>query len=275
MDKALGIALRTAIAGVILGLIGGVIGGIDLSTIVLRMIFSGVFAGILGAGGYVVVKKYLPELLSELSMGSDDGMDSGLGGDLSVETGGNVNIVVDDEGGSHETGRSGQVSGDQADPLRQAVDRVNGEGSGAGKNDAADDLDVNTLEHEFRQEASSPAKGGKRSEEGNIFTDDEDSMVEEVHEDGSGYSAASSDIDEEEFAGAVDSLPDIGQMNDAFNHGSFSDEEETPPGEEISDSEFGAPLSGHSGTGGSQAAGEDGNDPKLIAQAISTMLKKE
>lgn len=275
MDKALGIALRTAIAGVILGLIGGVIGGIDLSTIVLRMILSGVFAGALGAGGYVVVKKYLPELLSELSMGSDDGMDSGLGGDLSVETGGNVNIVVDDEGGSHETGRSGQVNGDQADPLRQAVDRVNGEGAGEEQNDASDDLDVNTLEHEFRQEASSPAKGGKRAEEGNIFTDDEDSMVEEVHEDGSGYSAASSDIDEEEFAGAVDSLPDIGQMNDAFNHGSFSDEEETPPGEEISDSEFGAPLSGHSGTGGSQAAGEDGNDPKLIAQAISTMLKKE
>lgn len=275
MDKALGFALKTAIAGLVLGLIGGVIGGIDLSTIILRMLLSGIIAAALGAGGYVVVKTYLPELLNELSLGNDDNLDSGLGGDLSVETGGNVDIVVDDEGGSHETGRSGPVRGDQADPLRQAVDRVNSGAAETGRNGSSDDLDVNTLEQEFQQESVQNQSSGKSGDAGNIFTDDEESMVEEVHEDGSSYSSSSAGIDEEEFAGSVDSLPDIGQMNDAFNHGSFSDEEESPPGEESSDSEIGAPLSDHSGTGGSQAAGEDGNDPKLIAQAISTMLKKE
>ena len=96
MNKALRSALYGAATGLVLALFGGILGAVSFGTIVLRMLFSALLAAILGAGSYLIIQKYLPELLTVFSPGVHTDEVTGTESEA-VATGENVNIVVDDD----------------------------------------------------------------------------------------------------------------------------------------------------------------------------------
>lgn len=232
-----GFALKTAIAGLVLGIIGGLIGRVGFPIILGRSLLSALIAAALGAGAYELVRRFLPELFSLVSAGTDDGeevLDSGLD-TQQASNGTNVNIVL------------GEDSDDQAQDLRD---------------------ELSASQREFR-ESNEPV--------GNLFAGDENTIIEEVREDNSSSGQLGPGSGEDSFGGGVDGLPDISGFADAFSEGDFSDEDDVPPGETSPDSLGGPSLSGFDSDAsfGSESSKKSGEDPKILAQAIRTALKKQ
>jgi hypothetical protein len=245
MEKAFGFALKTAVAGLVLGLLGGILGGVEFGVLVLRMLISAIVAGALGAGGYFIVQKFLPELLTiSMNEGDDSPLDPGLGGEMSA-AGSTVDIVIDDDG---------PPAADQAGELRREM------------SDGESDADY-------------PRRAQAMSEETprNLFVEDENTIIEEVREDGAPAPQPSGGGREEEFDSDFSALPDIAGFSDSFNDGNFADEGEIPEGEMTPDSDQGSALSGFGGQETSFAQADSGSDddPKILAQAIRTLMKKD
>ena len=112
---------------------------------------------------------------------------------------------------------------------------------------------------------------------GNLFTDDDASMVEEVREDdGDSYAvAAPRDVNEDEFYADVSSLPDISGFSDSFHDRSFEDEDGGSEGETPIDSDSDSPLSLGSGQGSPGGSQSSDLDPEEIAKALRTVLKRD
>lgn len=262
MNKMGGFALRTGIIGLVLGLLGGIFGRVDFGTLLLRTLLSGLILAAAGGGLYFLISKFLPELLTiSLKSADESPLDGGLGAELGSESGSNVNIVID----GNEENASLQNAGDQADDLRDEIHGVGAEASvsrGTGENDGAVNL---------RSESPSSV--------GNLFVEDESSIIEEVHEERTASQKQGSvnapNISDDDFYSGVENLPDISGFSESFDDGSFSDdEEEVPEGETGPDSDMGSTLSDFNSGGTSNDVGSD-DDPKVIAQAIRTLMKKE
>ncbi len=272
MDKALGFALKTAIAGLILSLIGGIIGGVDFGVIILRMLIGALVAGALGAGLFFLISKFLPELLTISLKDDENPLDAGL--DAVIQTdgpGSNVDIVIDDSGDSRSDAGPRDTDLDQAEDLRREQRTIEQSATRKQQGAGLDSMDEDDMV------PMAPDGGNTRpSAAGNLFVDDENTIIEEVQENASVQTAGSLP-DDDDFYSGVQNLPDISGMSDSFNDGTFSDEDEVPEGETGTDSDMGSALSGFSGSETSigNNRGDSDSDPKMMADAIRTILKKE
>ncbi len=252
MKGIIGFAVRSALVGLALVIIGGIVGRVDLGTMVFRMFAGSVLSAALGAAAFFVIQKYIPELLTELrvTIPGDDLLGGDIAGDLNSgdrKSGERVNILVDDE------------SEDQAETLRREVNQQSGD-SQSGTTEPG---------------GTGPLVGYDVATPGDIFTEKENGIVEEVHGDSGNLSdGASPSFEDDVFYSDLKNLPDISGFSAAFHENSFNDGNESSEGEgaAAADSEIEPDFSGSRES--KAPADEMDMDPKIYAEAIRTALKK-
>lgn len=222
----------------------GLFSGVQFGTLMLRAVLGGAAFGGLAFGIDYVVKQYLPELAKALSSGEQE-----------KEASPKVDIVIEDES------PPGSPAADRAQSAPEPTKTAAGQ--------TEDEIDNS---EDTTEELSYPDNDSDDS-------DDSEEFVEEVEElDGAEESAApipkSSEaggetaeeiadleaVDDDEAT--IDALPDIDNLSDSFNHTESTEEdwEETGAGQ---DSNMTVDVGGVE------------EDPRTIAKAVQTMLKKE
>lgn len=234
----------------IISLLTGLISGVQFGVLLFRAILGGlVFAG-LGFGGGYLIEKFLPELTRGESPSS------------SKDTGGTVDIVVDDE--EEETKASGAVLAEGTE------DSEREEGFEASQKASGQEAASNTV---MFANAQSSKEG--RSEEGmNEAGDDGENFVEEVEETAAtedeetveSHHSETEDDGEvvEELTEAddnVEALPEIDSFSDSFSS------------EDLPDAE--GELGGSGGSSETVDVMGEEQDPHTVAKAIQTMIKRD
>ncbi len=190
--------------GFFLSLLVGAVSGVGFGTILLRGLISGVlFAGV-GFGLSLLIKKYLPGLLSDAAE-TESGKEESAG----------VDIVIEEEAG---------------DSVREDM------------SSAADARDTGFAEEE---------------------EEETENFIEEVEEISS-ESSEPDDLIEVDDETSVDALPDIGEFTDSFaTDVSEEDSEEQESRMQSIDSSATIDLNGRE------------EDPRMVAKAVQSMMKKE
>jgi hypothetical protein len=234
----------------------GLFSGVQFGTLLLRAVIGGVAFGGIAFGIEYIIKRYLPELTKAISPEQQP-----------REASPNVDIVIEDE---TPPGSAGYAPADEkASDRAQSASGPTGENSSktTGESDiSADNTDENI-----------PDSTGEFSPPDNETDDSDDAgeFVEEVEELGGAeespapQSKSSEDSDEiadlevvDDEEATIDALPDIDNLSDSFDH-----TESMEDGWEEADSSQDSNMTVD--VGGVE------EDPRIIAKAVQTMLKKE
>lgn len=226
----------------------GLFSEVQFSTLMFRAVLGGVAFGGLAFGIEYVIKQYLPELAKAISPGEHE-----------KEASPNVDIVIEDESppGSGGYTSTGEPEADRAQYTPGPT--------GADTGQTEDRTDIS----EDKADEFSPLDNDTDD------SDDTGEFVEEVEELGGDEESAvpqqKSSEDTEEIAdleavdddeATIDALPDIDNLSDSFNHTESSEEDWEETGSS-QDSSMTVDVGGVE------------EDPRIIAKAVQTMLKKE
>ncbi|MFP4010146.1 MAG: hypothetical protein ACLFUM_00450 [Spirochaetaceae bacterium] len=251
----------------------GALAGVGLGVIFLRALLGAFVFGGFGYLAFLVISRRIPELLT-----TTDGSASALAGSP-PETGGHVDIVVDDEDEEAQPVDEVQTPDSAIDIGTSSVDAP---ATGPSAAEAGGDEDAATLEELGDEEEETPSEGPPRPVE---------ELVEEVTEvgdsgrpgtsgggtgrgtgtgGGTGDSrgaggepapnppaaSAADEVDDD----SLDSLPDIGGFAGSFEgEGSETTEEEEVTG----------------GAGKRDGGHGVDQDPEVIAKALQTVMKRD
>ena len=228
----------------------GLFSGVQFGTLLLRAVMGGIAFGGLAFGIEYIIKRYLPELAKAISPEEQH-----------QEASPNVDIVIEDE---NPPGSAGYAPTEEQASTEEDTRKPTGE-----SDISADNTDENI-----------PDSTGEFSPPDNETDDSDDSddtgeFVEEVEELGGAEESpapqSKSSEDSEEIAdlevvddeeATIDALPDIDNLSDSFDH-----TESTEDGWEEVDSSQDSNMTVD--VGGVE------EDPRIIAKAVQTMLKKE
>lgn len=225
----------------------GLFSGVHFGTLLLRAVMGGIAFGGLAFGIEYIIKRYLPELARAISPEEQR-----------QEASPNVDIVIEDE---NPPGSAGYAPTEEPASTEEDTRKPTGE-----SDISADNTDENI-----------PDSAGEFSPPDNEADDSDDTgeFVEEVEELGGAEESpaprSKSSEDSEEIAdlevvddeeATIDALPDIDNLSDSFDH-----TESTEDGWEEVDSSQDSNMTVD--VGGVE------EDPRIIAKAVQTMLKKE
>ncbi len=228
----------------LLSLLIGVISGVSFGVAFFRAILGGIVFGSLAYGAIFLIRKYLPELGKTIAGEQDD-----------VTTEGGVDIVIEDENPpSHPYAGT-----------MDAVPSETGEKGESGSENESGETELSGSEDYDGSEEIPPAE--EEEDSGTGFVEEVEELSDTVSKKASGEEEEVGELEsvEEDENTTIDSLPDIDSLSDTFAVTGAGEEE----GEDALTS-----SQTDSSIDSVDVAGER-QDPRVIAKAVQTMMKKD